>query len=241
MSTINLFCLPFAGGNKYSYREYEQNTPTGLKVIPLEYPGRGARLKESLITNMEQMVDDLYIKLRPMVKGMPYAIYGHSMGGMVAFLLCKKIFADKELAAPIHLFVTGTMGPSCQYRDAINRHLLSKQDFIEEMRNLDGCPEEILQSPDLLDYFEPVLRADFEASETYTYRPAAPLTIPLTVITGTEENMQEDDILSWQQETTRTVDFRRMPGKHFFILKHPREIMGIISQKLLLTTKNSQQ
>ncbi len=49
MKEIKLFCLPFAGGNRYSYREFTAKAPSFLKVIPLEYPGRGNRVHEELV------------------------------------------------------------------------------------------------------------------------------------------------------------------------------------------------
>jgi surfactin synthase thioesterase subunit len=234
MESINLFCLPFAGGNKYSYREYEKNATSGLNIIPLEYPGRGGRMKERFITDMNELVDHLFDEIRFAVSKRSYAIYGHSMGAVVAFFLVKKIIAN-GLPSPLHLFVSGTTGPSSHAERELKRHLLPKEEFIEEIRVLDGCPEDILQNAELLDFLEPILRADFELSETFDYTESNPLDIPITVITGTEEDMEADDIYSWQKESLMPVDFRTMPGKHFFIHKYPREIIGIISEKLSIS------
>jgi surfactin synthase thioesterase subunit len=94
-------------------------------------------------------------------------------------------------------------------------------------------PEEILQSEELLNYLEPILRSDFKVSETYKYEGHEPLDIPMTVITGTEEEMDQEDILLWQKESRQEVDFRQMPGGHFFILEHTSQIVEIITNKLL--------
>ncbi len=84
----------------------------------------------------------------------------------------------------------------------------------------------------MLYYFEPILRSDFKLSEDFKYVEKIPFNIPVTVITGTEEDMEMEDIRLWQKETTCTVDFKRMPGKHFFIFQHAFKIMEIISKKL---------
>jgi surfactin synthase thioesterase subunit len=238
MNTINLFCFPFAGGNKYSYRVYEENASPKLKIRTLEYPGRGFRIKEPLITDMESLVADSLRRISPLIKGTPYAIYGHSLGGIVAYLLCRKIFETPDMARPMHLFITGTMGPGCRKRKELQRHLLPRTEFVEEIRNLDGCPEEVLANDELLSYFEPLLRADFQVSETYHYIHEKPLDLPITVIAGTEEDMSDEEIGTWQLETTQPVEFRRMKGKHFFILKYPGELVRTFSGKLLLTTQN---
>jgi surfactin synthase thioesterase subunit len=236
VSKTKLFCLPFAGGNKYSYRVFQENAPASLSIVPLEYPGRGARIREPFIKDMQRLVNDMYNQLRSQVNPQPYAIYGHSMGGVVAYMLCRKIFADGSFPPPVHLFVTGTLSPADQ-KDNKQRHLLSKKDFIEEMRDLDGCPEEILLNEELLSFFEPILRVDFETIETFHYRQQPPIDIPLTVMTGTQEDFDPEDIQLWQQETTQPVEFYQFEGKHFFIFQHTRAVLRIISEKLLLTTK----
>ncbi|MGB8192353.1 MAG: thioesterase domain-containing protein [Chitinophagaceae bacterium] len=236
MSKTKLFCLPFAGGNKYSYRMFEDNAPDSLSIVPLEFPGRGARSREPFIKDMQRLVHDMYSQLRPQINDQPYAVYGHSMGGIAAFMLCRKIFADESFAPPLHLFVSGSHSPARQKKDNKQRHLLSKNDFIEEMRNLNGIPEEILQNEDLLNFFEPILRVDFETAETFRYRQQPPMDLPITVMTGTEEDFEDDDIQLWQQETLQPVDFRQFEGKHFFINQHAHPILHIISEKLLLTT-----
>jgi surfactin synthase thioesterase subunit len=232
MNTIDLYCLPFAGGNKYSYRGYMTVAPSFLTIVPLEYPGHGSRLNESLLTDLDTMIDDMYQLIKSKVDQRPYALYGHSMGGVAAFLLARKLIVGKH-QAPLHLFITGTTGPAAESRQEKKRHLMNKQQFMEEIRALDGMPEEVLADEELFDYFEPILRADFKATETYAYRRSGPpLDLPITVITGTEEQMKDQDIRLWQEETVRTVDFRKLPGKHFFIFKYTDNIVSAIAEKL---------
>lgn len=230
-ASVNLFCLPFAGGHRYSYRDYSEKAPAFLNVIALEYPGRVARMKEPLLTDISSLVDDLFKQISPRTSERPYAIYGHSMGGLIAYLLTRKLIAE-GFKAPLHLFITGTSGPSAESRFVKMRHLLPRQEFLQEMRELDGIPEAILQNDELLEYFEPILRSDFQACETYRHVEAPPLNIPITVITGDQEDMTLEDIGLWQNESTQKVDFIRMPGKHFFIFDYPTEVVEIITKKL---------
>jgi len=231
-ASVKLFCLPFAGGHRYSYREYVENAPPFLNIIPLEYPGRVSRMQDPLITNIDDLVEDIYIQITSKLDQSQYAIYGHSMGGLVASLLTRKLL-ENNYKPPLHLFITGTSGPSSESRFDKIRHLLPQDEFIQEMKELDGIPHEILENDELLSYFGPILRADFEACETYKHIEGEPYNIPMTVITGTEEDMKMDDIYLWQKETTFPVEFRQMPGKHFFIFKYPHEIIKIISKTLL--------
>lgn len=228
---INVFCLHFAGGNKYSYREYVEKAPAFLNLVALESPGRGARMKEPLISDINAMVNDLYRQISDKVDKTPYALYGHSMGGLIAYLLTLKL-RENNHTLPVHLFITGTTGPSATSRSEKKRHLLNQQEFLEEIRELGGMPDEILQNEEMLHYFEPILRSDFMISENYIHGNHAPLNIPFTVITGTNEEMESEDIHLWQKETTCDIDFKKFPGNHFFIYKYTQEIVDILSKKL---------
>lgn len=233
---VNIFCLPYAGGNKYSYLKFAESAPAFINMITLDYPGRVPRMKEPLLYDIGSMVNDLYNQIKKKTDHADYAIYGHSMGGLLAYLLTRKLIENNH-KAPVHLFITGTSGPSASSRGEKKRHLLPKREFLQEMKDLDGVPDEILESEELLSFFEPILRADFRISENYIYEYKEPLDIPITVITGTDEDFEPEDIYLWQKETKLDVDFRKMPGKHFFIFKYPFEVVEIISKKLNNQTK----
>lgn len=235
-SKVNVFCLPFAGGNKYSYREFKNRAPSFLNFISLEYPGRGGRIKEPLLSSASALVDDLYKQVENIVDVGDYAIYGHSLGGLMTYLITRKLIENGH-RQPLHLFITGTTGPSSLSRIERKRHLLPHAEFIQELKDLKGMPDEILQSDEMLEYCEPILRSDFMASEKYVHEESSPLDIPITVITGSEEDMENSDIALWQNETTLPVDFKKFPGNHFFIYQNVQPIIQIISNKITLTTK----
>lgn len=230
---FDLFCLPYAGGHKYSYRGYQDVMPSFIHMQTVEYPGRVGRMKEAPLSDIHDLVNEAYQQITPHIKSHDYAIYGHSMGGLMAYLLTHKLIAN-GFKKPVHLFITGTSGPSAMSRFDKIRHKLPHDEFIAEMKILDGIPEEILSNPELLGFFEPILRADFQACETYKYVPVEPLDIPITVITGSEEDMKTEDIRLWQTETTAPTKFVQLPGKHFFIHKYPFEIVQIIAKTLKL-------
>jgi surfactin synthase thioesterase subunit len=70
------------------------------------------------------------------------------------------------------------------------------------------------------------------AAETFAYEDAQSPDIPLTVITGTNETMQPEDIKTWQKETSCPASFYKMPGNHFFILDNAQAIVSVMIEKL---------
>ncbi len=230
MLQVDLICLPFAGGNKYSYVPYQHLLPSGLCMKVLELPGRGDRYHETLLTDIESMVGDLYAQLQKEIRG-PYAIFGHSMGAILSYLLLKRIVADR-LPQPRHLFVSGSRGPAVKRR-LPQYHKLPKDQFVERLRTLGGCPEEILVNKEIMDLYEPILRADFQAIETYEYQAGKPLSIPTTVLLGTEDEVTLEDGEAWQQQTNFKIQLNQFSGDHFFIFKHREKVLQIVTRTLL--------
>jgi surfactin synthase thioesterase subunit len=230
MEKIRMICLPFAGGSKYSYYRYVKLAPEWLEVIPVDLPGRGARLNERLLTDMQAVVDDVLSNIRRYMDS-PYVLYGHSMGALTVLLLTRRI-RKEGLRMPLHLFVTGHGGPSANDSKII-RYNLPENELIEELNVLDGMPGEIIKDKFLLRFFLPVIRADFKAIETFTYSPEQKLDIPITCVIGREEKISLEKAKAWENETTARVDVRQFPGKHFFIYQHDKEIMTLICRLIV--------
>jgi surfactin synthase thioesterase subunit len=229
MNKIKLICLPFAGGSKYAYHRYVRLAPDWLEIIPIDLPGRGSRMNETLLTDMDAIVDDVMSHIRD-ITVYPYAIYGHSMGALIALLVTRRIRKEK-LNEPLHLFVTGHGGPSVN-DDRVIRHKLPEPQLIDELLSLNGMPQEILDDKVLMDFFLPVIRADFQAIETFEYQAESKLDLPITCIIGREEKITVEKAQAWENETYGNVDVRRFPGKHFFIFEHDKEVIRLISKML---------
>lgn len=228
MKKINLFCLPYAGGNKYSYAGFQKFAPPHIELITLDLPGRGKRLNEACLTHAVKMVADILPIIREKA-GDPYAIYGHSLGSLLAYLVTHKI-VEENLPRPQRLFLTGRGGASVKRTDP-PRYLLPKEAFSEALREMGGM-DDVLESEELMEFFEPILRADLQAAETYEYQEITPFDVPLTVMIGNQEEITVEEANAWQKETTQPIDLHILPGNHFFIFDHEQEIMRLIGQQL---------
>ncbi len=226
---FNLFTIPFSGGSAYSYRCLEKYLPGYINVISLELPGRGRRMSEPFLTDVNSMVNDIFNQSKHYLNS-NYALFGHSLGALLGYLLIKRIISEK-LPEPIHAFFSGRGGPSTKIKDA-PIHLLEKTEFIKKLREYKGTPEEILNDKASMDFFEPVLRADFQAIETYVYKETQPFDTPITLMIGNNEDITNEEALSWQIETSKKVSVKMFPGSHFFIFEKPNEVCNILSNIL---------
>lgn len=229
---MNLFCIPYAGGNAWSYRALERSLAPGIKLEGLELPGRGRRGPEPLCASLEELADDVFQQVRQRAVAGRYALYGHSMGALLALLAAHRIRAA-GLAQPEALFLSGSDAPAS--RQVRQRHLLPPHQFVAMLRELGGCPPQILQDQEMLQYFEPILRADFKAVETWERRDQAPLDLPLVVMVGRDDDTTVADAALWASETTASCRVHEFSGDHFFILRHWDEIAATIQRQLLTT------
>ena len=219
METINLLCFPFAGGQSYSYRGLGDSFDF-VTVSTFDLPGHGKRLSEPLLDDINYIIDDMFNQIQNRLR-QPYAFFGHSMGGCLAYLMARRVIREGS-APPVFLFISGRKGPAVVEEG--RRHLLPKPQFFKMLEDLGGCPPMILADPELMDLYEPILRADFAALASYRHQEAAPLDIPFLVMIGTDDEIAEDEVMQWQRETTRPLRIVRFPGDHFFIFQHWREI-----------------
>ncbi|MBB6131822.1 thioesterase II family protein [Mucilaginibacter lappiensis] len=229
-NNINLICFPYAGGSKYSYLSLESIAPPNIKFIPIEPPGRGDRLMEPLLLDINSMVEDLFNQIIVHIDK-PYVIFGHSMGALLGYLVAKKI-EENNFPLPQRLIVTGCEGPSVKDENKKLRSTLPPDKFIEELKILGGIPNEVFEDASFINFFEPILRADFKAIEDYKYLKRSSLNVPFTVLFGSDEDFSFEEAFSWQDESNFEVDVIQLPGDHFFIFKHEKQIIDLIQKKM---------
>ncbi len=225
---MKIIAFPFAGGNKYSFRHF---FPKHLDVTVLEYPGRGTRIDEKLITNIDTLINDILFPevIKNITSCKEYVIYGHSMGGLVGYLMCQKI-EQLGLKRPNKFIVSGRKAPKYK-RDKI---LSSLPDHIfwQEVVQLGGIPAEINKLTELVHYYVPIFKADFECIEKYNHVENKKLNIPISVFYGDDENITEIEATDWKETTNQNVDIFELKGNHFFIYQHSEFIISNIIDQI---------
>ncbi|WP_068501331.1 thioesterase II family protein [Paenibacillus kribbensis] len=237
MAPITLFFIPYAGGSASVSFKWKKLLLPQIKLVPLELAGRGMRSGEPLKDSIEEISDDLLHKIgQEIAPGDPYAIYGHSMGTMIAFELCYKLVAG-GYGEPAHLFVSGGRAPHVP-RNFPWSHDLPADQFRTHLQRYGQLSEAIFDNQELYDYFMPVLRADFKAVETYKYTAKSmPLHCPITALAGLADNtMTLQDVEAWVQHTDQEFRMFTFDGGHFFIHDEMERITHIINENLECST-----
>jgi len=217
-----LFLLHFAGGNGYSF-EFMRRHLADFEFIPLELPGRGKRINERLLYDLEAAAADICQQILKRLHTAPFLIYGHSMGSILALRVTALLEGLHKL--PQHLVVSGTSGP----KEIITskRHLMPRQEFMEELKKIGGIPDEILNHAELFDFFEPILKADFQVVETYDYTAFKPVQTPICAIMGSKEE-NAGLIHHWKTFSHAFFSAEILEGGHFFIYPEVERLCQII-------------
>ena len=226
---IKVFAFPFAGAFEFSYNQIKGFFGSQIEFKTLSLAGRGKRHGEKLMKNVLDISDDLYNLIKNDLHT-PYILFGHSLGALLGYLVLKRI-RNENKPMPLQVFFTGAKSPSKRLKTT-ERYLLKKEEFTKVIKNLGGSSDEVLDNPELMDYLEPILRADLEALETYVYEDDDPMEFPLFVAAGTEENISKDDLAAWTEITTGSFEMKWYKGSHFFIFDTREKIMEDICERI---------
>jgi len=210
---IQIFCLPHAGGSTAHFRGWHWLAPHA-QIVPVDLPGHGTRLLEPLISEWPVLLEDLTKTIVEQIQA-PYVIFGHSLGSLLAFEICRTL--QSRGCPPVLLVTAGRNGPS-ENASQPSLHELPDAQFIAALRRLGGFPDSLLQQAELLQMFLPMLRADLRLAEMYTRRPGPLLDSPIIAFAGRHDRMTDDvGMLAWRRETTKGCELIRIDGGHFFL------------------------
>lgn len=212
---IRLFCFPYAGGTAAVFQRWHPIFPQWVEICPIQYPGRGNRMRERPFTNVPPLAQEIAEAITPLLD-LPFAFFGHSMGALIQFELARELW-KKQNKQPVHLFASSSRAPQFPNRDRIS-YDLAEPEFIEELRHLNGTPPEVLEHKELMALMLPLLRADFAVSQTYFCLEERQLSCPLSALGGeADPSVSIDELEGWGKQTTGAFSLQMFPGDHFYL------------------------
>ncbi|PRY21330.1 thioesterase II family protein [Pseudosporangium ferrugineum] len=230
--TARLVCFPHAGGSAPFYLPVSRALAPVADVLAVQYPGRQERRTEKCLDSIGELADRIGELLLPLADR-PLVLFGHSMGATLAFEVACRL--REHGIVPRHLVVSGRRAPSRRRDEWV--HTLDDAGIIAEMAALSGTDRAILGNPDLLRMILPALRGDYRAIETYRFPGGAPLSCPITALTGdADPRVTPDEVEAWKEHTSDAFDLRVFPGGHFFLTHHQEQILDLLRSRLETTS-----
>ena len=214
-ATLRLICFPYAGGTPSTYRGWEPAVGDHVQVVPLLLPGRSLRLRERPYISMEPLAADVATALTEHGLTGRYAMFGHSMGALLAYeVAC--VLRERGEPEPRHLFVSGSKAPHLHGDRA--DHRLPDEALLRTVRDLGGLGGGEAIGGAYLERRLPVLRADLSVCENYRWRPRRPLACPMTAFSATDDPIATPvQVEAWREYTSGSLLRRHLPGDHFYL------------------------
>jgi medium-chain acyl-[acyl-carrier-protein] hydrolase len=224
---LHLVCFPFAGGSVASFSKWRgilQASEIGLSVCELPTPkdsGNWVKLSYRLCQEVLTGLANQQARI---------ALWGHSLGAWVAYEVA--IAMQAQASPPVWLGVAAMPAPQLPKQFEAISHL-PDEPFCTAIRAFGGTPDSLWQSPELLALILPALRRDFALREDYQWKNHAPLTLPITAWSGSQDRWaSQSEVEAWGKCTTNRFEHILLDGGHFFPFENSLSLLQQIENAL---------
>ncbi len=228
-----LFCLPHAGGGASAFHRWAQALAPDIEALPIYLPGRERRIAEPVGIDPPAVAAAVAAALG--ARGTPpYAFYGHSLGGWLAFEVIKEL-GGRGVPPPRRLYVGASRPPDIGLPAELRGLTLAPADEIgRRLVGLGGIPPEVFDYPELVDLVLRIIRADFGWLESYVYKPQPPLAVPIVAFAAAGDQFASDaDMAGWARHTSAGLTLRQVTAGHLFTQELRDELTAYIRSDLL--------
>jgi len=231
---VRLYCFPHAGGSAAVFAPWSRAlADRPIEVAAARMPGREGAVDDPPPADLASLVDRFAVAIARRTSS-PYALFGHSLGALVAFEAARAL-RTRRADAPLHLFVSGAFAPQHAKPGAPLRFIEGDAAFLEAVAaKYGGVPKIVLEQADMRAAVVPALRADLALTETYVYRPGPPLDCPITAYAGASDPIvPSDGLAAWRDQTTAGFECRLFEGHHFYLNRARDALLADIAERLL--------
>ncbi len=225
---VRIICFPFAGGGASVFQRWFSHVPDTVQVCPVELPGRETRFGETLLRDFAAVIQELAPAAAPYLD-CPYVIFGHSLGGFLAFELAREL-RRRSQRLPFHFFASACRAPHLPSRmEPV--HDADDAVFLNRLGQIGGLPHLMKQSPEMMELLLPIVRADFQMAEQYRFVNEPAFDFPITALGGSQDRFVcAGDLVAWHTHTTGPFRLRLLAGGHLFLSASPERVIETVLQ-----------
>ncbi|AOR34235.1 hypothetical protein BFF78_27120 [Streptomyces fodineus] len=223
-----IVCFPHAGGSAPFYLPLSARLHPDTEVLAVQYPGRLDRYREPLVDDLGLLADVIHESIGALDEK-PTALFGHSMGALLAFEVARRMESDGT-AQPLALFVSGRRAPTTSRLESLD---LTDDELVAQLGRLGGTSPVLLEDREAIQPILRVMRNDYKAVQNYRYSSGPKLSCPIVALIGTEDSrVTVPEARMWESETNAEFALRTFGGGHFYLTDSfaevADEIIGVL-------------
>lgn len=208
-----VLCVPHAGAGASVYNGWRHELP-GLRVAAVQPPGREDRFREPPPLGLVELAATIVAGLEDLAR-YPLVLFGHSMGAIVAYEVCR-LMAAVGMPAPVLLAASGHPPPTLMNGEVL---AATEADLVDYLTRMGGAHlDEVLADPEWRQMLLGTLRADLDMYAGYRHHAEPVNPTPVVTFAGHDDEMAAPaDMRAWAPLSPTPLRQYAYPGGHFFV------------------------
>lgn len=166
-TALTIIGIHHAGGSALGLLPLFRDLPADVGAAVVDLAGRGTRSREPWSDSFNSTVSDL-LTVTDRARSRPHMYFGHSLGGTLAYAMARS--CPTPLARCVVLSACSLTSPEPRVAPRTG------QELTRLLRMFGGTPQEVFETPELLELALDVLGRDLELLDQF--RPPPPTTAP---------------------------------------------------------------
>jgi surfactin synthase thioesterase subunit len=226
-----LICLHHAGGGASLFYKWQKIIGNQIEIWPVQLPGRENRIDDPLTWDYKEIVNELAEAIAPYLVDQTFAIFGHSMGGIIGFELAKKLINDYRLT-PVKCFISSSRG--FRENEKFDIDSMNDMEFLKEVDRYGGIPEELFKLENIRTMYVGIMRNDFKLVHTYVMDKTNIPDIPIRAYVGrNDKTVSIEEMKDWEGCTEGEVTYKSFEGDHFYLNVVTDQLCDDIREELI--------
>lgn len=221
-AAIKWIAFPFIGGNSSHFRTLAEYLTEEWQLVAVDPPAHG-QARGKPVLDIYTLTELYFQLLKPYFKGRFY-LFGHSLGGLVAYLLASRL---EEAGHPPGGTVLSAIAPPLEIRDfnGWGDRRLGIEDLNAFLMD-SGDKYAAMAGSSMAKFYLPLLNLDYRLLRSFEPERIAPpiLKGKVWIMGSKEDPLSEWDHLGKWEAYAKNIHYLEAVGRHQYILTHAETV-----------------